>query len=92
VILDVDDIKYVINYDYPNNSKDYIHRIGRTGRRNKTGVSYTFVTYEDAGKAKDLIEVMEEAKQTVPESLRSLAENNGSYGGQSTQSNYRRIW
>ncbi|ETN69469.1 hypothetical protein NECAME_15289 [Necator americanus] len=31
----VDDIKYVINYDYPNNSEDYVHRIGRTGRRDK---------------------------------------------------------
>ena len=27
--LDVDDVKFVINYDYPNNSEDYIHRIGR---------------------------------------------------------------
>ncbi|VDN29557.1 unnamed protein product [Gongylonema pulchrum] len=34
--LDVDDIKYVINYDYSNNSEDYVHRIGRTGRRDKT--------------------------------------------------------
>jgi hypothetical protein len=33
---DVSDIKYVINYDYPNNSEDYVHRIGRTGRQNKT--------------------------------------------------------
>ena len=32
---DVDDIKFVINYDYPNNSEDYVHRIGRTGRRDK---------------------------------------------------------
>uniref|UniRef100_A0A914LHU4 RNA helicase n=2 Tax=Meloidogyne TaxID=189290 RepID=A0A914LHU4_MELIC len=79
--LDVDDIKYVINYDYPNNSKDYIHRIGRTGRRNKTGVSYTFFTPEESDKAKDLIEVLEEAKQTVPDSLRSLAENGNRKGG-----------
>lgn len=34
--LDVNDIKVVINYDYPNNSEDYVHRIGRTGRRDKT--------------------------------------------------------
>ena len=27
--LDVDDVKFVINYDYPNNSEDYIHRIGK---------------------------------------------------------------
>lgn len=30
--LDVKDIRFVINYDYPNNSEDYVHRIGRTGR------------------------------------------------------------
>ena len=29
--LHVDDVKFVVNYDYPNNSEDYIHRIGRTG-------------------------------------------------------------
>ena len=28
--LDVDDVKFVINYDYPNNSEDYIHRIGES--------------------------------------------------------------
>lgn len=33
--LDVSDIKFVINYDYPNNSEDYVHRIGRTGRRDR---------------------------------------------------------
>lgn len=33
--LDVNDIKFVINYDYPNTSEDYVHRIGRTGRRDK---------------------------------------------------------
>lgn len=33
--LDVHDIKFVINYDYPNNSEDYVHRIGRTGRRDQ---------------------------------------------------------
>lgn len=34
--LDVDDIKFVINFDYPNNSEDYVHRIGRTGRASQT--------------------------------------------------------
>jgi superfamily II DNA/RNA helicase len=32
-ILDVHGIKAVVNFDYPNNSEDYVHRIGRTGRR-----------------------------------------------------------
>jgi superfamily II DNA/RNA helicase len=47
LLLDVDNIKVVINFDYSNNSEDYVHRIGRTGRRdNKVryliGVSYFF--------------------------------------------------
>ena len=37
-------ITHVLNYDYPNNSEDYIHRIGRTGRAGHKGVSLTFVT------------------------------------------------
>ncbi len=53
--LDVDDIKYVINFDYPNCSEDYIHRIGRTGRRDRTGTAYTLFTHEDASSAKDLV-------------------------------------
>jgi len=53
--LDVDDVKFVINYDYPNNSEDYIHRIGRTGRRNRTGTAYTLFTKKNSPKAKDLV-------------------------------------
>jgi ATP-dependent RNA helicase DDX5/DBP2 len=34
----------VLNYDYPNNSEDYIHRIGRTGRAGKKGTAITFFT------------------------------------------------
>lgn len=39
--LDIDDIKFVVNFDYPNNSEDYVHRIGRTGRRDRTVVLET---------------------------------------------------
>ncbi|VIO87678.1 RNA-dependent helicase, putative [Brugia malayi] len=84
--LDVDDIKYVINFDYSNNSEDYVHRIGRTGRRDKTGVAYTFFTYANAPKAKDLIKVLEEANQSIPPELHQMAKDNfnggrGRYGG-----------
>lgn len=64
---------YVINYDYPNNSEDYVHRIGRTGRRDNKGFSYTFFTRENAPKARDLIKVLEEAKQHVPDTLRNIS-------------------
>ena len=50
--LDVDDIKFVINYDYPNNSEDYVHRIGRTGRKDNSGTAFTFFTPQVSGKRK----------------------------------------
>ncbi|MBP6880600.1 DEAD/DEAH box helicase [Candidatus Saccharibacteria bacterium] len=41
--IDVDDITHVINYDVPQTYDDYTHRIGRTGRGDKTGIAITFV-------------------------------------------------
>lgn len=41
---DVRNITHVLNYDYPNNSEDYIHRIGRTGRAGAKGTAITFFT------------------------------------------------
>ena len=41
---DVRNITHVLNYDYPNNSEDYIHRIGRTGRAGQTGTAITLFT------------------------------------------------
>lgn len=59
----MEDVKFVINYDYPNNSEDYVHRIGRTGRSNNTGTAYTLFTNQNAPKAKDLVNVLKEANQ-----------------------------
>ncbi|MEE8636934.1 MAG: DEAD/DEAH box helicase [Dehalococcoidia bacterium] len=48
--IDVLSISHVINYDMPENTDDYIHRIGRTGRVEKNGDAITFVTSADADK------------------------------------------
>lgn len=63
IYIDVDGIKYVINFDYPNSSEDYIHRIGRTGRSDTTGTSYAFFTPQNSRQARDLISVLKEANQ-----------------------------
>merc|ERR1712125_103200 len=57
--LDVKDIKYVINNEFPTTIEDYIHRVGRTGRAGATGSSYTFFTKDKFKHAKDLISVLE---------------------------------
>merc|ERR1712147_127940 len=71
--LDVKDIKYVINYDFPGSIEDYIHRVGRTGRAGATGSSYTFFTPDKARHAGDLVKVLKEANQPVPDELQKLA-------------------
>lgn len=42
--LDIPNVTHVINFDIPANYEDYIHRIGRTGRANQTGIALTFVS------------------------------------------------
>jgi ATP-dependent RNA helicase RhlE len=53
--LDVESISHVINYDMPDTADAYIHRIGRTGRAERTGDAFTLVTGEDA----DMIRILE---------------------------------
>ena len=52
--LDVLSISHVVNYDMPDSTDTYTHRIGRTGRVEKTGEAFTFVTPEDAAMVRDL--------------------------------------
>ncbi|WP_341871467.1 DEAD/DEAH box helicase [Aeoliella straminimaris] len=45
--IDVSSISHIVNYDIPQASDDYVHRVGRTGRMGRDGVAYTFVTPEE---------------------------------------------
>ncbi|ORX78006.1 p68 RNA helicase [Anaeromyces robustus] len=77
--LDVKDIKYVINYDFPTNIEDYVHRIGRTGRAKTTGTAYTYFTLENFRSSKGLIKILEEANQEIPPRLYEFARALGYY-------------
>merc|ERR1719221_1683581 len=59
--LDINDIEWVVNYDFPLDIENYIHRIGRTGRASKKGNSLTYMTSEDARFAEKLIKILQEA-------------------------------
>lgn len=48
--IDVSNISHIINYDVPELSDDYVHRVGRTGRMGKAGVAYTLVTPDQGGE------------------------------------------
>jgi superfamily II DNA/RNA helicase len=57
--LDIPDVSHVINYDTPNHSEDYVHRIGRTGRAGKLGVALTIVTRADSRAIEDIEKLIE---------------------------------
>ena len=52
--IDVDNLSHVINYDIPNISETYIHRIGRTGRAGMTGIAISFCTNQEKPFLKDI--------------------------------------
>ncbi|XP_076871931.1 putative ATP-dependent RNA helicase DDX17 isoform X1 [Brachyhypopomus gauderio] len=79
--LDVEDVKFVINYDYPNSSEDYVHRIGRTARSTNKGTAYTFFTPGNLRQARDLVRVLEEARQAINPKLLQLVDSGRGGGG-----------
>lgn len=102
---DVRNITHVLNYDYPNNSEDYIHRIGRTGRAGQNGTAITLFTTDskfqhyhfeslvgerekanhivkiDQKQARDLVNVLQEAKQQIDPRLAEMTRYGGGGGG-----------
>jgi ATP-dependent RNA helicase RhlE len=52
--IDVQDIAHVVNYDLPNGSDDFVHRIGRTGRAGATGIATTFVMPQERSDARKM--------------------------------------
>jgi ATP-dependent RNA helicase RhlE len=58
--LDVENISHVVNYDMPDTADAYIHRIGRTGRAERTGDAFTLTTPEDYGMIQTLERVMKQ--------------------------------
>ncbi|XP_037929429.1 probable ATP-dependent RNA helicase DDX43 [Teleopsis dalmanni] len=71
--LDIEDITHVINFDFPRNIEEYVHRVGRTGRAGRTGTAISYITRSDWGIAKDLIRILEEAGQAVPKELYGMS-------------------
>lgn len=56
--IDVDDVEAVINYDLPNENEYYLHRIGRTGRAHKHGVSFSLVTFQESVRMDEILRYM----------------------------------
>merc|ERR1712118_161474 len=81
--LDINDVELVINYTFPLTIEDYVHRIGRTGRAGKKGLAVTFFCPDSKGvqdekaHAGDLVKVLTDAGQKVPEELAKISATSG---------------
>lgn len=80
--LDIKNVQHVINYDLPKGIDEYVHRIGRTGRVGNSGRASSFYdSSSDASLAKDLIKILTDCKQPVPDWLLRDQSAGGGGGG-----------
>ncbi|CAK0852825.1 unnamed protein product, partial [Prorocentrum cordatum] len=70
--IDVKGVTVVINYDASGSAKDYVHRIGRTGRAGNKGVAYSLLLPSEDKKAQDIIQVLQRSELPVPPELQAL--------------------
>jgi len=75
--LDINNVAHVIQYDLPNCIDDYVHRIGRTGRAGNTGMATAFLNDKNRALVTELMELLRENNQEVPEWMPSLAQQGG---------------
>ena len=73
--IDVQQISVVINYDVPNNVQNYLHRIGRSGRYGRKGVSINFMTNYDRKKILEIEQYYNTHIEEMPEDVSSILAN-----------------
>jgi superfamily II DNA/RNA helicase len=90
--LDISNVKHVINFDLPSDIEEYVHRIGRTGRVGNLGLATSFFNEKNKNIVKDLVALLMEAKQEVPNWLESMcAEQRHTSGSNNRRGNNKRF-
>ena len=74
--IDVDDLEYVINFEIPNISETYVHRIGRTGRAGAKGTAISFCDAEEKEYLRDIEKLITKKIQVVDDHPFPLIDNN----------------
>ena len=67
--IDIQQVSLVINYDIPNNKENYLHRIGRSGRYGRKGVSINFVTKFDMQNLRDIENFYQTQIESMPSNI-----------------------
>jgi len=63
--IDITELPYVINYELPRSPKDFVHRVGRTGRAKAEGLAITFITREETHHFKVILKKMKRYMDVV---------------------------
>jgi ATP-dependent RNA helicase RhlE len=74
--IDVDDLEYVINYEIPNISETYVHRIGRTGRAGANGTAISFCDAEEKVYLRDIEKLITKKIRVIDDHPFPLIDNN----------------
>lgn len=72
--LDIQNLPYVVNYDFPANLETYVHRVGRTGRLAADGHAFSFLTREMAPLAGPLLRLLRDHDQSIDPNVVKLSE------------------
>jgi len=64
--IDIPDVHYVINYDLPEKSENYVHRVGRTGRGVNKGIAISFCSREEKERLEDIQQFLNKKIETIP--------------------------
>ena len=81
--LDINDVGCVINFDFPGNLEDYVHRIGRTARAGKKGKAYSYFTMNQAKCGRGLIKLLRDTGNEIVPELLQFERGGGGGGGRS---------
>ncbi|KAL9013290.1 MAG: hypothetical protein Q9173_002001 [Seirophora scorigena] len=75
--LDLKNTLHIINYDFPDDINEYVHRIGRTARIGNVGLSTSLYNEKNEGIAEDLVKLLMEANQEIPDFLEAFKPSEG---------------
>lgn len=75
--LDLKNTLHIVNYDFPDDINEYVHRIGRTARIGNVGLSTSFYNEKNESIAEDLVRLLMETKQEIPDFLEAFKPDEG---------------
>ena len=70
--IDVQQVSLVVNYDFPTDRENYIHRIGRSGRYGRKGTAINFIMNDDKEMMEDIQQFYHTTIEELPENISSI--------------------